>query len=163
MGYVRERQDGDVGGPPIVKAKASNETVTSSTTLQDDDDLVQAIGANETWVFEFTLYVSGAAAGDILPDVAAPAGATGFWGVLGAALGNTTDQSSVRIRAADTLSSTGITLGIIDAVTNVARITATVFNGANAGNVKLRWAQGTSNATGTVVHAGSVMKAHRIV
>ena len=38
----------------LLKYKSSDETVTSSTVLQNDDDLVYAVGANELWYFDFS-------------------------------------------------------------------------------------------------------------
>lgn len=45
---------------PILAYKTADETVSSSTTLQDDDDLFFDVGANELWFGMFMLRVSAA-------------------------------------------------------------------------------------------------------
>src|SRR3990167_11402530 len=47
-------------GQAIVKRKTADESVTSSTTLQDDDHLTFSIGASEEWVGSIFLSVGAA-------------------------------------------------------------------------------------------------------
>jgi hypothetical protein len=153
---------GTVGGPALIVVKASNESVTSSTTLQDDDELLFAIGASETWIAELTLYVTGNAAGDILVDITAPSGATGVWGGTGLIRTATTDESGNRERALPSFGSGGVSFGVVTANVQTVRLYATIINSTNAGNVTLQWAQLASNGTATVVNAGSCLRAHRV-
>ena len=41
--------------------KSADETVNNSTTLQDDDELLFPIAANEVWYFEFFLLIQSSA------------------------------------------------------------------------------------------------------
>ena len=47
--------------------KSANETVTSSTALQDDNELLFAAGTSETWVYQVSfIYTTGSSA---TPDI----------------------------------------------------------------------------------------------
>lgn len=141
--------------------KTADESVTSSTVYQSDDHLLFAIAANETWVADFMLIVTGDTSGDIRTQFTVPAGATVSVAGFGPAAGATASAYD------------GIWFG--DAATGVfgqsgTLVTATmplflrviVANGATAGNVTLQWAQGTSSGTATVVKAGSSLIAVRV-
>src|SRR5574341_1924364 len=56
--------------------KTADESVTSSTTLQDDDHLVIAVEANTNYFIEAFLIYDGDAAGDFKFTFSVPAGAT---------------------------------------------------------------------------------------
>jgi len=60
-------------GPHLVVRKPSDESVTSSTTLQDDNDLLLAVGVSEIWQVELDLYVTGGG-GDLQLAWTYPAG-----------------------------------------------------------------------------------------
>lgn len=62
--------------------KTADEPVTSSTALQDDDHLLLAVGANEVWEFDMTLYVTGDVGGDLALTVAGPAGSAERYGAI---------------------------------------------------------------------------------
>lgn len=49
---------GGLGAPTYVITKATNETVTNSTTTQDDDELFQALTANKNYRYEFRLLLT---------------------------------------------------------------------------------------------------------
>ncbi|MBL0311054.1 MAG: collagen-like protein, partial [Bacteroidetes bacterium] len=56
--------------------KTADESVTSSTSLQDDNHLQFAIGANETWDVSFVLRFTASSGGDIKFALVLPSGAT---------------------------------------------------------------------------------------
>jgi hypothetical protein len=134
-------------GPQIrAIVKATDETVASSTTLQDDNVLLFAIAASETWAFRFVLHLlSASATPDFKYTIAVPSGATGnFFDML---------ANTVVAFAATS------TVDLAAATAKVLVIEGSVTNGATAGNVKLQWAQNTSDATATAVKAFSNLTA----
>lgn len=141
--------------------KSADESVTSSTALQNDDHLTLAIAANETWALEYILFLSGADAGDFKSALSVPAGATGWRGGIGPGVAATSGESDGRFTVKgdftnDLIFGTNVT----DTVT--ALIRTIVINGANAGNVVLQWAQNTSNGTATQVRQNSHLLARRV-
>lgn len=129
--------------------KSADESVTNNT-LQNDDALLFAIGANETWQFRFIVFMTSASA---TPDgqvaVTFPAAATLAYGTSGVDASGGVFQNYV------TTSGGALNIRILAAELVMIVIEGSVLNGANAGNVTLQWAQNTTNATATTVVAGS--------
>lgn len=145
---------------PVVIRKTGDESVTSSTTLQDDDHLVFPIGANEIWHVRYALLYSASTAGDCKINVTVPSGGAYRLGILGldasasgatGAFGTTTmtEVSGSNIRGGSGFSALAIFEGVI-------------VNGATPGAVTLQFAQGTSDGTATTLLANSSLVAHRI-
>jgi hypothetical protein len=140
------------GADPVVatryKSKASDTVRNSAgtgTTLTVDPDLVIPIGANQTWAFEFHLYVVGES---VTPQwkggLTFPSSPTAVkWsmdyvdydGAAYAPIGRFAADSSANAIAADL---TPLGAEII--------IRGEIQNGANAGNISLLWAQNVSSA-----------------
>lgn len=165
--YVKESGTGNTGWVAVgssgtsatVVRKTADETVTSSTTLQNDDHLTFAIAANEIWTVDYFLVAgAGDEAADIKLDLAIPAGATYLIGVHGLTTGVTTYEGDLKAIA----DSTPWSLGIDNAVRTTILLFATVVNGATPGNVVLQWAQNASSGTGTTLVANSRLIAHKI-
>lgn len=140
----------------VIARKASDESVTSSTTLQNDNDLLFAIGANETWTVDFLIHATFSAVGQAKVAVNAPSGAT-----------VRTSATLVPDAIVPGFGSSGSIAGAISLVSALAvagaiRITATIVNGATAGNVTLQWAQNVSDGTATTFLANSSMVANKI-
>ena len=145
-----------VTGPSFVR-KTADETVTSSTTLQSDDHLFFAVAASEIWVFDFTLFIVSAAAPDIRIALDVPAGATLKWAIIHEMDNNEVATLSVVTTGDDTSRIYGAT-----ASETMIVVRGIIVNGGTAGNVQLRWAQGTSDATGTTVKENSFLMAHKL-
>lgn len=141
-----------VGGSAnqLTVIKAAPETVTNSAALQNDNELLFPIGANESWAFRFVVQANAGTQPDIQFAVTAPTGATCTVGVLDAegavAVGNL---------------GCGVTSGLVtgNGTADVYEITGSVTNGTTPGNVTLQWAQNAANATATTVYAGSYVVA----
>jgi hypothetical protein len=142
------------GGAAVTKVKTTNETennVTNPTaTLQPDDELFLAIGANETWTVRFIVQANANTAPDIKFSVTAPAGATCTVGVADHEAGASISNLGCGV-------SSGLIAGT--SANEVYEVVATVTNGGTAGNVTLNWAQNTGSALNTVVLAGSSLHA----
>lgn len=151
--------------PPPVR-KTVDETVNNSTVLQDDDALTLAIGANETWAFEFVLFVDGGASGasaDFRSALTVPAGATFRAEATGPGSSATTMAAANGSYAALTVSgTTGGIVGLITSDTVQVTIKGVVVNGATAGSLTLQWAQWTATVTDVIVRAQSHLIGRRI-
>ncbi len=134
--------------------KSADQTVTGSTTLQDDSALSILLAGSATYFFH--AFIPWSVAG----------GAPG----IRLALGGTVTVTSVRalIRAAsiaqagfDEVTGLGSPVGTDTGSADVALIEGSVETDA-AGTLLLQWAQNTSDATnGTTVHRGAWLSATR--
>lgn len=155
-------------GMTQVKRKTADESVTSSTAFQDDDHLTFAIAANEEWIGEIWVSLGSAlATTGMKVSLSVPAAATveGTW--VATANDGTTgngDTFVARITATDTSSAAWATGSFPNAnqANNELLLKFWVLNGANAGNVTLRWAQNTSSGTALTFRKGSYMSATRV-
>jgi len=138
--------DGSGSGKTIATLiKSADESVTSSTTLQDDDELTFVAEANTNYLILLLLRANGAAAGDLRSAVSVPAGAS--FGIM--ELIWRTDNPAVEelINFQSNL----------DGTDRLIPTWVMVSVGATAGTVAYSWAQWVSNATPTIVTAGSTM------
>lgn len=139
--------------------KSADESVTSSTTLQNDNDLLWTIPQAGTYVAEVTLFVTSAAnaAGDINVGWSFPTGTLHF-GIQG---NDVTLASSVSgtWSAGSILSATsGTSVHGLGASTSVVLIRVHAILIATAsGTLQFMWCQNSSNANATTVKAGSHM------
>jgi len=143
-----------------VLRKTLDESVTSSTTLQNDDDFTFSIGANEVWVVQLYLFTTGVDTGGLKHDWLFSAGGSYAFGNItwiqhnagGAISSSSGKETSVGV-VQDASSST---------VVKGAIVTALLKNGSSAGTVTWRWAQHVSNGTATTIQADSAMIAHKV-
>jgi len=146
----------------ITTPKTADETVNNSNTLQNDDDLLFAIGTVGTWAFRIVLFYHGNAAQDIKFAITVPAAATLCWS-MGAGLWQINDiwvSSNVIIT-----SGSGVATHTIAAGEGSARacvLNGWVKSGGTAGNVQLQWAQLTAAANDTIVMEESYLIAHQL-
>jgi len=150
----------------IAKFKSADESVTSSTAFQDDDNLLFAVANGETWTFELLLVTTGTSSGDIKVAFSIPANTSIAWGGVGQSSGESNaNQTPVNIQAytagGDANSLLYGTVGANSPTTIIIRGTVTV-NSGSGGNVVLRWAQASSQSTGTTVRARSHLIATRV-
>ena len=145
-------QDGSTAPASASVVKPADETVTSSTTLQNDDDFVFALEANTEYVINGGVFATSTSAQpDVKIGFTVPSGATMDIGYL-AQGGNT--------RSAELLETSGGASGQIDIPANVNTIIqpfGSVVTGGTAGNLTFQWAQFSSNATATKIKQGSFM------
>lgn len=152
---------------PNIVIKSADESVTSSTTLQDDNELLISLAAGKTYCIEAFILASGAAAGDIKIAWAR----TGTLNHTGARFcegpgANTTDVTA----AAAAATTVGVTranggnalttansYGVDGAAVSAIR-EQFVIQSAVTGTLTLQWAQNASSGTATLVRAGSWLK-----
>jgi len=135
------------GAPTFVVTKTADETVTSSTTLQDDDHLSQSLTGGKSYYWELALLVgrSNTTNSPVL-KIAIDASSTGYWAPFGTFFAsNLTDGTTVNTNA--TVS------------TNVGIPTRITINGTSKTSttttLQVKWAQNVSVATGLILYAGS--------
>lgn len=140
------------------KSSTSDQSVTNSTTFVDLTGVTDQIVANGTYDFEVKLPYTAGASGDLKYQVvgptncalnatfSGPALTTGDWTTLA---GNSTSIASGVGTAAEGGGTTWITINGI------------IRNGANAGTLKIQFAQNTSNGTATTIHGGAFMRLTR--
>lgn len=141
--------------------KVADESVTSSTALQNDDILSVAVSANMVYNVTWGLKTDGATGGDIKYSWTGPASATFAWQSLGldVALASLMPPISQDGAAIGTV----ITHGTLGSGTN-SWITGsgTLTIAGTAGFLQLQWAQNASSGTATKVKVGSWLRADRI-
>jgi hypothetical protein len=146
---------------PLNAYKAADQSVTSSTTLANDNALFVSVAANCTYTLQLDLFYEGAAAGtgDLKWNFTSPSGTTGLTGTP-AYFGTDTNIHGAAFVA---LGSTFTTLGTNGAgVIKYALTTGTLVTSSTAGTLQFQWAQNSSSGTATKVRAGSNLCVWRI-
>ncbi|MGW1938943.1 hypothetical protein [Streptomyces goshikiensis] len=139
--------------------KTADESVTGSTTLQDDDHLALSVVAGGWYAIEAHLDVEADPAADITIGWSAPASAVLSWTETGISAGNTGNIGSIKQSRLDVATSSGV--GIVAAGSTV-RPAGVLRVAATAGTLQLRWAQTVSSGTPTTLKTGSWLRLTRI-
>lgn len=142
----------------VTKYKTSDESVISSTTYQNDDQLngwsVVALA-----VYELDLHViyQAGATGQFKNKFVLPSGCTvEGWDFA-------YDNGATEMAAGTAGTTDAAVTGLPGTGGNMPYLVrGTLFVGANAGTVDWQWAQTTSNATATIVRKGSFCTLRRI-
>jgi hypothetical protein len=143
-----------------VVIKTADESVTSSTTVQDDNHLSMTLNANTNYWLDGLLLVDGAAAGDFKLQFVVPSG-TIRWLADGpdSSAAATTDIVDRNWKAG---SLTTIMGTIASGTTTILPVSGIIRTAASGGTFKLQWAQGTSSATATRVFTNSFLRVTRM-
>jgi hypothetical protein len=137
--------------------KPSDETITNSSTLQNDDHLVVSAAANLTYAFRGLIMFTATTVADFKMDLSTPSGAT--WRLTAQTFNRGAAQGSQGSDARTALQ--GETLAIpgqgtaFSATGQWVDLQGVVTIGGTAGNVQVRWAQFNAEATNCVVYQGS--------
>ena len=143
---------------PLVAVKTADQSVTSSVTLVNDTELFVSLAASVTYAFQMMLDYEGGTAGasDLKWTFGIPAGTfmRYCYSNRGTGLGASVTMS--------TGSSTD--LGGTNGAGNLEGVHGfgTIVCGSTAGTLQLKWAQNTSSATSTIMHAQSCLMLWRI-
>lgn len=149
-------------GRVAARRKISDESVISSTTLQDDDHLFFPIGASEEWIADCSVSCGGnISSTGVKVAITAPAGATlefdfyfiGDIGAIRTGGGRTTTSGTAVSFASASFA------GCSDAE---LYLNMWVLNSTTPGNVTVQWAQGTNAAFNTTFRKGSHLLATRV-
>lgn len=148
-------------------AKTADETINSSTTLQNDDHLVLPVVANAVYKFELDLYMieSTDFVGDFKMSFTCPTGATFDMHGSGAHItdlsAGTSSNGEWIGKLATSSAAASLSFGVGTSLTGV-RVHGRLVMSSTAGNFQMQWAQNASDATGTTLKAGSIMTMTRI-
>ena len=138
---------------PEFKVKTANEVVTSSITLQADDDLGGfLLEPNKYYKLEASYIMSQSVGNFQFQHFGTPSAAlsTGFLQVHGASPSEASEADVVSSMPA-TLALTSLT----DGETCVITISGFVLAGATPGVLDMSWSQETSSGNATTLHLGS--------
>ena len=128
--------------------KTANETVNNSVVLQNDNELVIAVAANEVLLIDLLIYYVSDAAQDFKFAFTVPVAAT-LTGItrLGTAsdFNYNDDMTGAHART------------VANANDKYIHYLMHYIGGVNAGNVQLQWAQNAAVVADTIVYAGSYM------
>lgn len=147
------------GEVPVTIRKTSDESVTSSTTLQNDNELKYTLAASEQVTFRITIFYEGDSAGDLKVGMTAPSGATGLCGGRGTNASSTGSTGQV-VQSAFAFGTGSASYGAIGTGSSnwlIATIDGVCINGATPGDLQFQWAQLASSATATKVLTNSYM------
>lgn len=147
---------------PTHVVKASDESVTSSTTLQDDDEIQFTVEANATYRVSGVVWFGADPAGDMKLAFAGPTSATFVWVGMSGNSAAAAVTTSVHIDQ-QTISSS-LVLGGVTANTTIlaAPLDGILTVSSTAGTFKMQFAQNSSSATATTVKAGSYVELRRV-
>lgn len=137
--------------------KAANQTKNADTTYVNATDLSFPVGANETWIFEAHLSFNAPATPDIKFDLTAPTGTV-------------CDMQKVNLNAGISGAKYTCSGGakpdfVMDGGGGFDAsevITGSLVTSSTAGTAQLRFAQNVSNASNTVLYAGSWIVAYKV-
>lgn len=140
--------------------KIADETVTSSTTVQDDDHLVIALAANSVYAFDSFIMFDCDATADIKFTFTGPASSTISFTSDGVSAGNSNNIGSIKmdVNAAGIETVLGGFIGTKTAI----RPAGVIVTGATAGNLTFRWAQNITSGTPTTVYTNSWLRAQKV-
>ena len=144
--------------------KTANETVTSSTTLQNDDHLTVTLDANSVYRIYMVLLLGGVTAGEIKTSWTVPASATGYKSCMGPGSDSTSRDAgaTTTMRYGTHNFTTTINYGVNDAANFVHTIEQGVVTTTTGGTFVLQWAQQASSGTASTIAAGSFLIAEKI-
>lgn len=141
----------------IVEKTTETQVVNNSGAVQDDDTLFKAVEANTKYDLEMTIFYRSATTADLKSAFSAPAGTSIIGTINGPVVTATADTGNSSCQVLDTIAGTHPNGGAGVGVTMAIHINAVVTTGANAGDLKYRWAQNTADASDTKVLIGSWM------
>ena len=145
--------------------KTADESVTSSTVLQNDNHLLVSLAANARYEVIVRLAVNGASSGDVKTAWTMPAGVTSQRYSFGPDVSSATSTAGTTVRASTITNGhlVEINYGVFSTgQQSYIEETLYVITAGTAGTCQLQWAQNASSATATTVEEGSYITARRI-
>lgn len=142
-------------GLAVGALKSSNQSVNSGstgTTLVNATDLVVDVEANAMYLGELVLYYNAHATPDIKFGLTVPSGTTGTWGGTGY------DFTSTLLAFGPLNITTALGFGGMGATDKPAILKVSLTTGSTAGEVRVQFAQSTSDGNNSTLLAGSSMK-----
>jgi hypothetical protein len=147
---------------PII-IKTNDQSIVSSTTPANDSQLVLPVLANATYEMDLDLiYAAVASTGMLKLAWSGPTGAVMGWCTYGLATTSTTSSGSITM-AHQAIGDNPVLGSAAANTTNVhCNPRGILTTSTTAGSLQFMWAQGASNASATIVKAGSRLKLKRV-
>lgn len=145
----------------IFAVKPTDQTLTASTTLQNDSALLTpTLSPNSTWEVMALIAYDDSTTGDFKIGWAHPTGSTFVWS--GAAAGTGASTAPVNLGGAiNGVTSSGI-YGGVGAGTQIPVLVQGILTVTTAGVLQLQWAQNASDPATLTVRAGSYLRLKRV-
>jgi hypothetical protein len=143
---------------PIIGYATSTSTKTSSTAMADATGVAVPLAADSLYALEGWIAYTAGATGDLKVALTGPSGLTGHWGTVGLSSGSTGGTGTMTMtRQTAFADGTTVAIGGSDASSGVlhASLFGYLDTSSTAGNLQLRFAQNTSNATSTTIAIGT--------
>jgi hypothetical protein len=134
--------------------KPSNQSVSNSSTLQNDNNLTLTLAPNTTYIVDGTIFAAATTTNsgpDIILGFSGQSGTTGI-------MGYSNDKFDGAVNVGGTSSRITLPRNDIRAI----RVTGTITTGGTPGNFHFQWAQATSSNAPTTVLKGSYLRAEAI-
>ncbi len=151
---------------PLYINKSSDESVTNSVVMQNDNDFVLSFGAGQTWIVElYVEFQSVSATPDVQMDWLVSGGLTiPSRHFLGVPAGETDVSASTAVALQVRDDTSDVSAAVVTSTTSRASIREVLkMTTTTAGTATFRWAQNTANASATVMKANtSFLIAHRV-
>lgn len=149
---------------PLVAYKTADETVTSSITLQNDDQMTITLAASTNYEIETVVWAAGDDLGDLRMNYSAPSSVVGWAGQVAllnpSGASTASDANMVAYAFSSGVLTSDLAIGIADTNLVVAVIKG-FLEVSTGGTFTARWGQVTSSGTGTTIKRGSWLKAKK--
>lgn len=158
VGQVLTASDVNTWFVPVAATKTADQSVTSSTVLVNDSELLVPVAANATYAFDAWLDFIALAGADIKWTWTVPAGTGLTYSAQHNEGGGTGyNNSQVVYVNSDTVPAAGASPTV-----TAATMRGTLVTGSSSGTLQLKWAQGASSASATHVRSPSSLELRRI-
>jgi hypothetical protein len=148
---------------PIIRVKAADETVTSNASPQDDDHLVAAVDANSTYlIMAYLVWTSTSATPDFRIDFTVPSGANiPQRSFFAQPTGNTSTTGTIDTGTTQSADGDDTRASVNGRM--AGWLVGTLVVGSTAGDLQLRWAQGTSDSAGVTLKQYSWLRIEKVL
>lgn len=140
-------------------SKGGTESVTSSTTLQNDDDLFVPVVANAIYTLTAMVLYGGATGGDFKMLFRTPTSGSFTGMATGLVVAATTASDNANIPMTGNSSEV---FGCLGAGTQILTVIGRLVTAGTAGNLQVEWAQNVSSGTSTQVFGNSFLDLRRV-
>lgn len=147
---------------PIIRVKSADETVTSNASPQDDDDLVAAVEADTTYlIMAYLVWTSTSATPDFRLDFTVPTNAAiPQRSFFAQPTGNTSTTGTIDTGTTQSADGDDTRASVNGRM--AGWLVGTLVVGSTAGNLQLRWAQGTSDSAGVTLKQYSWLRLEKV-
>jgi hypothetical protein len=140
-------------------SKGGTESVTSSTTLQNDDYLFVPVVANAIYTLHAMFLYGGATAADLKLLLRTPTSGSFTGMATGLVVGAATAADNANIPMTGNSSEV---FGALGSGTQILTVLGKLVTAGTAGNLQVEWAQNVSSGTATQVFGNSFLDLRRV-